>query len=96
MSSQHKCKQQETGGGYIGHHMYVLNIDRAKTEIEHLKSEGFEVLRMPWHEDTTFELGQWSKQIAEGMTMSILIAEYKYSPVPGRGHPSGHGLFLID
>lgn len=74
-----KEEKQQVTGGYIGHRMYDVNIDRVKDEIENLKSEGFEVLRTPSRENTMFELGRWSKRIAEEMRTGVLTAQYTYS-----------------
>ena len=74
-----KKEKQQVTGGYIGHRMYDVNIDRVDDEIKNLKSEGFEVLRTTSRKDTMCKLGRWSKRIAEEMRTGVLTAQYTYS-----------------
>ena len=74
-----KEEKQQVTGGYIGHRMHNVDMQRLQDEIENLKSEGFHVLRTPSRKQTMFELARWSAKIAEEMKSGVLTARYTYA-----------------
>jgi ERCC4-type nuclease len=86
-----KEEKQQVTGGYIGHRMHNVDMQRLRDEIENLKSEGFHVLRTPSRKQTMFELARWSEKIAKEMHSGVLTAEYTYAEFNEKAKEIPHG-----
>lgn len=74
-----KDQKQAVTGGYIGHRMFNVNMERLNEEIENLKSEGFEVIRTPSRENTMFHLSRCAAQVADDVRTGTLKATWTYT-----------------